>query len=932
MNQPDKPRYKGFANIEREARYQLEQILDGCKSQFLYLAPEQQTEVVNRLRPLAQKTILNALEGRTSTAEKNFGYEWSNALAAMEAQPQRTAAARYLLDQLPEVEKALKEPVIQKRIAVEWLYSQTVGRIRSFTPYLTQEDREIDNWREQCPDAYQKAVVLAKKLSSTIQERSRPKTGGPPTVGESARQLSYIAHLIAARKLFIVATEVSEFFEERLASIGVKIPMDLQGYFQPKIYARFGLKPQPVNYRPATPSQMQAYESLLTGMNGNILKNLQDALCPWTAEQAMHQKIGGNLLADVYFKIIKPQDENPTGTQLDKAVFDLLKCNLELYKLLGFSEAITPDNALVLENFISSQADLGEFLDRPRVQEVFRAYRVDQTLVQMCLNAAVAYEIVRSVKLWRPQAVSLQDPRIVAQAKSTLPHIMQDLGLYHNALMETDYLSLRKLDFYKEALTKLYAQEVSEKERKKLESFYKVMAVVVVARSAEEPVVIPKDWEKIAQYRDMAKGLDFCDYQYTTPNGTAIVCLAKGASTVIAEKAVNSLLNLKESACIDADGLQGIRISEYSFNELQTSCLHARSIARMQFYTSFSAADTLEILKGITDEPTDENIIESLRPCFVLKYKDHVFGDKFYCRIKPAEMVRVKYRTPTGENKNPCWDASQIIGDLSPAEISRRCADTNVALLLIEGEKKAALLAQIALDQGLPLHVISLPGVWMGVYGAKKYRQLVDEISKFQLVDANGKARNCLIFFDNDKAFNAAVMDALLQTAAVMQRSGGKVFVPHIPFGKKIKGADDYALDTCVPPNFDALLQVIYNAILVPTPPPPVKYPSEEQKRVISKWLDIAEHIDDLQRSVRKAKIPAESPALRELFLILAPDLLKLPSERIAAELYDSQTPAGRKTFIQVLAGVNPALAKLRESCQGIPDVSTGPKYNESKS
>ena len=76
--------------------------------------------------------------------------------------------------------------------------------------------------------------------------------------------------------------------------------------------------------------------------------------------------------------------------------------------------------------------------------------------------------------------------------------------------------------------------------------------------------------------------------------------------------------------------------------------------------------------------------------------------------------MRVKYRTPTGEIQNPCWDASQIIGGLSPAEMEKRFQDVSYRLIIIEGEKKAAMLAQVMQDMNLPYHVISIPGVWMG--------------------------------------------------------------------------------------------------------------------------------------------------------------------------------------------------------------------------
>ena len=124
------PRYKGFSNIEDEARSQLEKMLDGCKVSCVFAAPDIQQAIVRKLRPLAQETILDALEGRTSQEEKYFGYEWTNALQSAATNPVRAASARHLLGSLPEIEKVLKEPVVQQRTALEWLFDQTAGRIR----------------------------------------------------------------------------------------------------------------------------------------------------------------------------------------------------------------------------------------------------------------------------------------------------------------------------------------------------------------------------------------------------------------------------------------------------------------------------------------------------------------------------------------------------------------------------------------------------------------------------------------------------------------------------------------------------------------------------------------------------------------------------------------------------------------------------------
>ena len=181
-----------------------------------------------------------------------------------------------------------------------------------------------------------------------------------------------------------------------------------------------------------------------------------------------------------------------------------------------------------------------------------------------------------------------------------------------------------------------------------------------------------------------------------------------------------------------------------------------------------------------------------------------------------------------------------------------------------------------------------MPGVWMGVVGPRKNRRLVDEIARFDMRDTAGRPRNCLIFFDNDKAFNPAVMDALLQTAIVMQKEGADVFVPNLPFGKKIKGADDFALMHCRAAdgfNFQPLVDIIEGAIYIPQKPPSVKYPGEEKKRTIAKFLEEAEHVQELQETLRKSQDPVNEPDLRKLFLIQAPRIMQIPNERAAGDL-----------------------------------------------
>jgi hypothetical protein len=408
------------------------------------------------------------------------------------------------------------------------------------------------------------------------------------------------------------------------------------------------------------------------------------------------------------------------------------------------------------------------------------------------------------------------------------------------------------------------------------------------------------------------------------PEGRAILCLRKGASPQTGLDAARRLLDLSQPAHVNdsAARVKGVRISELSYNELSSSCLRPISMARMQFYTSFSPAKTLDILRGTSDEPTTENLIEVLRPCFVLRYSDA------YCRVKPAEMIRVKYRTPTGEKKNPCWDASQALGGMrnpaSDPNMRDRLENPKWSLIIIEGEKKAALLAQMCTERNLPYHVMSLPGVWMGLARGK----LVEELDQFQMRDATGRRRHCHIFFDNDKAFKAGVTHALIETAAALQRAGARVFAPNLPFGKKVKGTDDYAMAHCRRGDmidYQPLIEILENAVHVTERPRKVKYPTSEQEREINRKLNEAEQIHELQSALRQTENPCDARELRQLFLLQAPYLFKSSTERQNAAVWDSLNERGRESLLQPLLKDNPALKLLRQACGGIPSFDEGP-------
>ncbi len=913
-------RYKGFFRLEEEARRQLSELVAGCKPEFLVLPPEARAGVIERLRPEAQRAILNTLEGRTQIEDEHFGYDWSDVLPRIQPTPLRQAAGQFLIEQLPApIRAALDAPEVSRRDKVEWLYHETVDRICKFTPYLVSEERELAEWKRQCPGAYDRAEQAAQKAVRVYQERNRKPGSTLPVLSDEARQLALTSYLIAARKLFQHVLDLSEYYEGDTTVVGLKVPPEAQARFGPRAYVRLGVASKPASYRDASDEELEQFQHLL---DGPMLRNLQEKVSPWTTETATAQKMDANLLARVYFQVIRPLDGKEQNSRANENTLRHLRGDLNYYRLLGFREDIAPEHAKIFEELLDANSGLREFLDQPSVQEAFKTHRLDLGIVEVSLRAAVADELVRVARIWKPDSVAPQG-EAMAQAQGIIPQVITDLAVYHDTLMQSDYLSVRRENFFKERLMAEHLNCVSQKERAKIESYYRPVTVVLVARDDQSTETVPKDWKSLRSYFDPVTKREYTDYQVELAEGRAILCLRKGASPQSALDCARRLLDLSQTAHVNdsAARVKGVRISELSFNELSSSCLRPISMARMQFYTSFSPAKTLDILRGASDEPTTENIIESLRPCFVLRYSDA------YCRVKPAEMIRVKYRTPTGEKKNPCWDASQALCGLrspaSDANMRDRLEDPKWGLIIIEGEKKAALLAQMCVERNLPYHVMSLPGVWMGLARGK----LVEELAQFQMQDASGQRRHCYIFFDNDKAFKAGVMHALIETAAALQRAGARVFVPNLPFGKEVKGTDDFAMIHCRRGDtidYQPLIEILENAVHVPERPRKVKYPTSEQEREINRKLNQAEQVHELQSVLRAKENPLESPELRQLFLLQAPYLFKNSTERQNASVWDSFSERGREGLLPSLLKENPALKLLRQACGGIPSFDEG--------
>jgi hypothetical protein len=918
-------RYKGFYRLEEQARQQLLELVAGCRPEYEIIPAPVRGRVSEQLRPVAQRAILNALEGRTAAAEEQFGYDWAEVLPRLQPDPLRQAAGQFLCQQLPHaVKEALASPALTRRDKIEWLYHETVDRIRRFTPYLPSEQRELAEWKRHCPTAYSLAEKTCLQLVRAGADRHRKAAMTTSERSAETQRLATIGGLIAARKLYQHVLNLVEYYDGPATAVALKVPPDLQGRWGARLYVRLGISDKPAPYREASAAEMEQFRHFL---ESPLLRNLQEKVSPWTTETAAAQKIDANLLAHAYFQIVQPVTGQSSEAGPQAETLRELQNDRSYYRLLGFREDIAPEDSRIFEELLDSNQGLRDFLDQPTVLAVFQAHRIDTGMVEAAVRATVVEEMLRVTKLWRPEEITIgKDP--ASSARELIPKITGDLAAYHDALMRSDYLAVRRANFFKERLLAEHLACVTPRERQRIESYSRPMAVVLVARDDGSTEAAPSEWRLVRSYLDPVTHKDYSDYQIESPEGRIVLCLRRGAKPLAALDQARKLLDLEQPAHVNdsASRLKGVRISELSYNELSASCLRPISMARMQFYTSFSPSRTLEILRGSSDEPTTENIIEALRPCFVLRYSDA------YCRVKPAEMIRVKYRTPTGEKKNPCWDASQTMGGLrnaaSDPNMRDRLENPKWGLIIIEGEKKAALLAQMCLERNLPYHVMALPGVWMGLSRGK----LVEELAQFRMRDSAGQRRHCYIFFDNDKAFKAGVMHALIETAGALHRAGAEVFVPNLPFGKKVKGTDDYAMVHCRRGgdlDYQPLVEILENAVHVPERPRKVKYPSPEQERDINRKLAEAEQVCELQELLRQKEAPLDMPELRQLFLLQSPYLFKSGNERQSAAVWDSLNERGRQSLLPSLLSSNPAMKLLRQACGGIPSFEEGPTARE---
>lgn len=967
------PKLRAFTRINKATEAALLPRIKAANGDAVYMEPRLRDQLQASLRPLVYDIILNALEGRggeipqglirkdpTKLDQDMFGFEWEAALEQIPPTNRfRKEAVDGLLKAHGTIRAILSQPIIMERNQLEWLYDNTVGRINWFTPHLTAEERALDNWRqayasigEPNKNPWAIADIESRRQAASFLQ----KNGMTLENNREAYDLAYLGYMVAARKLFLVATQQSEYFENDPTVATIKVPRELQERLNvANVYVRLG-NPKAIAYpKELRQEEIGSYQIML---NSHMFGNLEQKLCPWASDNCVRQCIGTDLLAKAYYHVLKPQQDAQAPRQYEEEILKAMGgtepvINLNRARLLRFRNDLTPGQLKLYRDFTQNNPRLKAFLQKPEVASAFVQLRLDKSIVELMLNHSLVHTLIEQAQAW--------EPKLVEQRKSTLkacdPHtqdrelalallgdILKDQTVYHNDLIDSTYLAVSPKNYFKEKLFQAYQAHMPEKERQKWHNFRKIRAVVLVAKPAATPETPPPNWNVLRHYDDKVTGTKMTDYTVESDGKAAIICMRDGASFKEGWGAVQRLWNPDESPRINdpQTRIKGVRMSEHNFNEFRSSCLEPVTIAHMQFYTSFGMRETLDILKGTSKEPSLENVTEALHPCLILKY------DATYSRVKPVKPIRVKYRTPTNEKRNPCWDASRWTSALNDKTLVERHSNPEIGLIMIEGEKKAALLTQMVLEKGLPYHVLALPGVWMGLkdgtpkgpqankpsFAAIKKKVLVPEIAEFVMQNPdNGTRRKCVIMFDNDKDYKPGVMEALIQTGMALQREGAAVFVPNLPFGKKIKGADDFAYKACRKGgglDYGPLIDVLENSILLPDNPPAVKYPNTDETQEITRQFEAAETVHELQDQLKGQAADLGNPAFRQLFNLQAPLILKKQTTE-AEQKFRSMPPPEQQALGERMLKENPHLQLLRTASRLIPSFTKGTTLKDYK-
>ncbi len=176
--EPEKPSYKSIGKLELASKQQMFNLVSRYSDPPSMLQADLRGEAMALLRTPAQRAVLNALEVRTPEMDEDFGYEWEDALAGMNADPSRAAATNLFIERIPGSRK--RWPTPRFSIAMPWSGSTTrqqedlprsrpswMSRKRSW-PDGSKIAQRLTRWLKRLPAGFLKESRIAPVPAPTL--------------------------------------------------------------------------------------------------------------------------------------------------------------------------------------------------------------------------------------------------------------------------------------------------------------------------------------------------------------------------------------------------------------------------------------------------------------------------------------------------------------------------------------------------------------------------------------------------------------------------------------------------------------------------------------------------------------------------------------------------------------------------------------------
>ncbi len=173
-------------------------------------------------------------------------------------------------------------------------------------------------------------------------------------------------------------------------------------------------------------------------------------------------------------------------------------------------------------------------------------------------------------------------------------------------------------------------------------------------------------------------------------------------------------------------------------------------------------------------------------PLYSATSDDPFFPVTFQLRLETPATAGQKFVIPGGLHR----EDGTLPPDVHPLAMDW-LEDTDVPLIITEGQAKADSMLTSAFREGLRVCPVTLTGVTLGFIAGKDGAdpRLAPGLTKMPL-----RGRDVYLAFDADSMTNAMVKSALRKTAKLLQKYGATVYIPRIPATEADpkRGADDY--------------------------------------------------------------------------------------------------------------------------------------------